>query len=416
MPKKVMNQLTAVKVKNATPGRYTDGGGLQLLVKPTGARSWVYRYKAAGKSREIGVGPAVGPGAVSLAAARMKAEDLRRVVAEGGDPLEMRRSEAAAAAAAMQQCQLARVTFRQAAHAYIEAHEDGWKNPKHRQQWRNTLEAYAFPAMGDVPVADIGTEHVMAALDPIWKTKPETASRLRGRIERVLDSCRARGLRQGENPARWRGHVGEMLPAAKKLSRGHHPAMPYADVPDFVAKLRAKEAMAAAALEFTILTAARTSEVTGATWDEVDLEGRMWIIPANRMKKGREHRVPLCDRAITLLEQSKRLGSAYLFPAAKGGRMSNMAMSMLLRRMLPYAKVTVHGFRSSFRGWAAERTSFPWEVCETALSHVTGNKAEVAYFRTDLVEKRQKLMNEWATFCASPSKPGNNVRPIRAAA
>lgn len=416
MPKKVMNQLTAVQVKNATPGRYTDGGGLQLLVKPSGARSWVYRYKVAGKSREIGLGPAGGPGAVTLAAARMKAEDLRRVVAAGGDPIDLRRREAEEAAASIQQAQVANITFRQAAQAYIEAHEEGWKNSKHRQQWRNTLETYAYPVMGDIPVADVGTEHVMAALEKIWKTKPETASRVRGRIERVLDSARARGLRQGENPARWRGHVGEMLPPAKKLSRGHHPAMPYSQVPDFVAKLRLKDAMAAAALEFAILTAARTSEVTGATWDEVDLNTRMWIIPAKRMKKGREHRVPLSDRAISLLEDSKQLGSIYLFPGTKGTRMSNMAMSMLLRRMLPGAKVSVHGFRTSFRGWAAERTSFPWGVCETALSHVTGTKTEVAYFRTDLVEKRRKLMDEWAAFCASPSRPGNNVTPIRTAA
>jgi hypothetical protein len=271
MPKKVTNQVTPMQVKNAQLGRHTDGGGLQLLVKRSGARSWVFSYKASGKSSEFGVGPAAGAGAVTLADARRKAEALRRVVADGGDPLELRRHEAAAAAAAIQRARVERITFREAAQFYIEDHESGWKNAKHRQQWRNTLETYAYPFMGDVPVADVATQHIMVALDRIWTTKPETASRVRQRIERVLDSATARGLREGDNPAPWRGHVEHMLPVAKKLSRGHHPSMPYAENPDFMVELRGTEVMAAAALEFTILTAARTNETLGATWDEIDL-------------------------------------------------------------------------------------------------------------------------------------------------
>ena len=253
--------------------------------------------------------------------------------------------------------------------------------------------------IGDLPVSEIISAHVLSIIEPIWKIKPETASRVRGRIESILDAAKARGYREGENPARWRGHIAQILPKRSKLTRGHHTAMPYEGVPDFLAKLRARQALAALALEFTILTAARSGEVLGATWAEVDLETAVWTIPAVRMKAGKEHRVPLSARAVAILEQVGPIGSEWLFPGARVDRLSSMAMSMLLRRM--HIEVTVHGFRSSFRDWAAERTSYAHEVCEMALAHTISNKAEAAYRRGDLLDKRRMLLDDWATYCES---------------
>jgi integrase len=413
MPKKLSNALTPLAVKNAKPGRHADGGGLHLLVKPSGARSWVYRFMLNGKARDVGIG-AAGQGGMSLSDARDKAAALRLKVKAGVDPLEERKSAAAEALAAAQAATVAGTTFRDVADAYIAANEESWRNPKHRQQWRNTLDAYVYPVIGDLPVADVGTAHVLKILEPIWKDKAETASRVRGRIETVLDSAKARGYRESENPARWRGHLAQILPARTRLSRGHHKAIAYEQIPAFVAKLHEREAVAALALEFTILTASRSGEVIGAKWSEVDLDKALWIVPAARMKAGKDHRVPLSPRAVAILNSLQPLGSQWLFPGAKGGRLSGMAMSMLMRRMKVDA--TVHGFRSGFRDWAAECTGYAHEVAEMALAHTIENKVERAYRRGDLFEKRRRLMDDWAAYCARGEAAGENVTPIRAAA
>ncbi len=410
MPRKLSNALTPLTVKNAKPGRHADGGGLHLLVKESGARSWVYRFMLQGKSRDVGLG-AAGQGGLSLADARDKAAALRLQVKSGTDPLAERQREAAEALASSQAAQVAGVTFKAVAETYIGANEASWRNDKHRQQWRNTLASYVYPVMGELPVTDIATAHVLTILEPIWQDKPETAARIRGRIETVLDAAKARGYREGENPARWRGHIAQILPPRSRLTRGHHKAMPYEAVPAFMAKLREREAMAALALEFVILTATRTSEVLGATWAEVDLDKAIWTVPASRMKAGKEHRIPLSPRAVEILEAVKPLGRASLFPADKGGKLSTMAMSMLLRRMK--LDCTVHGFRSGFRDWAAECTGFAHEVCEMALAHVIGNKSEAAYRRGDLFDKRRRLMDDWATYCEMKPAIFKNVTPIR---
>jgi integrase len=420
MPRKLSNALTPITVKNAKPGRHADGAGLHLLVKDSGARSWVYRFMLRGKSRDIGLGSAAGADAISLSDARDFASALRLKVKAGIDPIEERQREMAEAIAAAQAAQIAGVTFKSAAETYIAANEDSWRNAKHRQQWRNTLATYAYPLIGELPVAEVTTAHVLQILEPIWKVRPETASRVRGRLESILDNAKAREYRQGENPARWRGHLAQILPARKRLSRGHHKALPYEEVPAFVASLRQRDATAALALEFSILTAARTGEVIGATWNEVDLDKAVWIIPAERMKAGKEHRVPLSPRVIEILKTMRPLGGVWLFsgsgrrnPHDAKPKLSGMAMTMLLRRMK--VEATVHGFRSAFRDWAAERTGYSHEVCEMALAHAIRNKAEAAYRRGDLFEKRRRLMADWATYCSSPSVTRSTVTTIREA-
>ena len=412
MPRKLNNALTPLAVKSAKPGRHADGVGLHLLVKQTGARSWVFRFMLNGKARDLGLG-AAGPGGISLADARDLASALRLKVKAGIDPLEERQRKASEALAAAQAAKVAGITFKAVAETYIGANEGSWRNDKHRQQWKNTLASYVYPVMGELPVAEIGTAHVLKVLEPIWQDKPETASRVRGRIETVLDAAKARGYRDGENPARWRGHIAQILPVRSRLTRGHHKAMSYEAVPAFTAQLRGREAMAALTLEFVILTATRTSEALGATWAEVDLEKAIWTIPAARMKAGKEHRIPLSQRAVEILEAVKPLGRTILFPADKGGKLSTMAMAMLLRRMK--LDCTVHGFRSGFRDWAAECTGYAHEVCEMALAHVIGNKAEAAYRRGDLFDKRRRLMADWASYCASGGIAGGVVAPIRGA-
>ena len=414
MPKKVTNALTPMAVRNAKPGRHADGAGLNLLVKEGGARSWVYRFMLRGKSRDIGLGPATGTDAVTLADARDAAAVLRVKVKAGIDPLEQRQREAAETLAAAQAASVAGITFKAVAEAHITANEGNWRNAKHRYQWSATLATYVYPVIGDLPVAAISTAHVLSILEPIWKSKAETAGRIRGRIETVLDAAKARGYRDGENPARWRGHIAQILPARSRLTRGHHKAMPYGAVPELVGKLQEREAMAALALEFTILTAARTGEAIGATWAEVDLDKGMWTVPAARMKAGKEHRVPLSLRAIEIVQATLALGSDFLFPAAGGGKLSNMAMNMLLRRM--NVDATVHGFRSGFRDWAAECTGYAHEVAEMALAHAISNQVERAYRRGDLIEKRRRLMDDWATYCANGGAAGANVIRIRSAA
>jgi integrase len=412
MPRKLSNVLTPLTVKNAKPGRHADGGGLHLLVKDSGSRSWVFRFMLKGKTRDIGLGPAAGQDAVSLASARDLAAELRLKAKRGIDPLLEREQKAAEAEAAAQAAKIAGITFKAVAEGYIASNEASWRNAKHRQQWGNTLSTYVYPVIGQLPVAQISTPHVLQILEPIWTEKPETASRIRGRIETILDAAKARGYRDGENPARWRGHIGQILPPRTRLTRGHHKAMPYDAIPAFVAQLRARQAMAARALEFIILTAARTSETIGATWDEFDLKKGIWTIPAARMKAGREHRVPLSSRAVEILEGVKPLSKTAVFPGERGETLSAMSMAMLLRRM--GADVTVHGFRSGFRDWSAECTAYAHEVCEMALAHVIGNKAEAAYRRGDMFEKRRRLMDDWAAFCGDNGRAGATVTPIRA--
>jgi integrase len=394
-----MGRLTALQVTKAKrPGMYCDGGGLYLRVTADGTKNWVYRYMLAGRPRWMGLGPFALYG---LAEARGKALEARKLRHEGIDPIEVRRAartqERLAAAKTM--------TFKQCAAAHIAAHRVGWKNHKHAAQWESTLATYAEPTVGSLPVQAIDTGLVMKVLEPIWATKPETASRLRGRIESILDWARVRGYRAGENPARWRGHLDHLLPARSKVRTvEHHAALPYKELPSFLAALREQEGIAARALEFTILTAARTGEVIGATWDEIG--DKIWTVPAVRMKASKEHRIPLSGRSLAILEEMQphrhAADSAIVFPGGKTGKpLSNMAFLMLLRRM-DRDDLTAHGFRSTFRDWAAERTDFPSETVEMALAHTVGNKVEAAYRRGDLFEKRRKLMEAWTAYCTRP--------------
>jgi len=421
MPKKVSKALTPLAVKNAKPGRHADGDGLYLLVKDTGARSWVFRFMLRGKARDLGLSRCpeatellrqTGGVELTLAQARDIAAIYGIKVRAGIDPLVERDRQNEAKAAAARAAITSQVTFKAVAETYIKANAAVWRNAKHRQQWENTLTQYVYPVIGQLPVADVTTPHVLQIIEPMWSVKPETARRVRGRIETVLDAAKARGYREGENPARWRGHIAQILPARSRLSRGHHKAMPYEAVPPFLAQLRAKQAVAALALEFTILTACRTSEVLGATWAEVDLTKAIWTIPAERMKAAKEHRVPLSKWALEILAQLKPLDQQWLFPG-HGKQLSSMAMAMLLRRTK--AGVTVHGFRSSFRDWAAECTGYSHEVCEMALAHTIGNKVEAAYRRGDMFDKRRKLMADWAGYCAQPANTKGTITPIRRA-
>lgn len=422
MPRKLSNALTPLTVKNAKAGRHSDGSGLQLLVKTTGARSWVFRFMLNGKTRDVGLGAAAGPDAISLANARIEATKLRLKVQSGIDPIEEREREEAEKLAAAQAALIAGTTFKEVAEAYIDANEESWRNPKHRQQWRKTMADYVYPKIGDMSVADVDTPHVLSILEAIWREKPETASRVRGRIETILDAAKARGYRKGENPARWRGHLAQILPNVsktkearnRKLGRsGHHKALPYDQVPALIAALRKRESVSAMALEFIILTAARTSEALKATWGEIDLTKAVWTVPPDRMKASKEHRVPLSPRALELLKMAKDLGGEHLFPGPRAATLSDMSLLMLLKRM--EVDTTTHGFRSSLRDWLAERTNFPHEVCEMTLSHTISNKVEAAYRRGDLFTKRRKLMEAWSEFCNEPVKAGGNVLPIRPA-
>ena len=410
-------RLTALKVeKGKNSGMYPDGAGLYLRVTPDGTKNWVLRYMLDRRPHWMGLGPLALYG---LQEARAKALDARRKRHEGIDPIEARRAERA-----RQNLDAAKaITFKQCAEAYINSHRAGWRNDKHAGQWGATLSTYAYPVIGALSVQAIDIGLVLKVLEPIWSKKPETASRLRGRLENILDFAKVRGYRSGENPARWRGHLAKLLPARSKVSQvEHHSALPYAEVPRFLVALGDQEGVAARALEFTILTAARTGESIGATWDEVNFTDKVWIIPGKRMKGGKEHRVPLCDRALTILRERKPADDTpngakqFVFPGGKPGRpLSNMAFLMLLRRM-GRADLTVHGFRSSFRDWAAERTNVPSEVAEMALAHVVGNKVEAAYRRGDLFEKRRRLTQQWATFCTTAPTDGtkNKVVSLRA--
>jgi len=394
MAGRALNKLSAVQAAKITaPGRHSDGGGLYLFIDSHGRRRWIFMYARNGKRTELGLG---GGRDLSLANARTEAGKLREILATGGDPKAERARDDHIP------------TFGECADAYVEAMKPSWRNAKHAAQWTMTLTKYAKPMRGK-PVNAIGTQDVLDVLQGLWKRTPETAERLRGRIENVLDAAKAKGHRSGENPARWRGHLDQLLPKRQRLSRGHHSALAYDAMPDFMADLRSRPAVAARALEFAILTAARSGEVLGARWDEIDRKKKVWTILAERMKAGREHRVPLSLRAMEIVEAMAMHGTeGYLFPGPKPGKpLSSMAMAMLLRRMK--TEITIHGFRSTFRDWASETTGFPHEVCEMALAHTIGNKAEAAYRRGDLFDKRRKLMEAWAGYCAR--KAGAKVVP-----
>jgi integrase len=383
-----INKLSARKVETVSaPGRHSDGGGLYLNVTESGGRSWLFMYKTGGRRREMGLGSLRD---VPLTQARKVAASARQQLAGGLDPLTARQKPAA-------------MTFSEAATALIESMSPAWRNAKHRAQWAMTLKVYCAP-IAATSVAEVSTDDVLRVLKPLWLTKPETGSRLRGRIERALDFAKARGMRSGENPARWRGHLDALLPKRQKLTRGHHKAMAFDTVPEFSKQLRTMPGIAPAALEFAILTAARSGEVMGGQWSEVNLTARVWTVPATRMKGGREHRVPLSDRAVQILKamQSRKV-SEFIFPGSKQNRpLSVMALEMVLRR----AKIdaTVHGFRSAFRDWSGERTAFPREVAEAALAHLVGDETERAYRRGDALEKRRALMDAWASFCDADDK------------
>ncbi|MXP29817.1 tyrosine-type recombinase/integrase [Porphyrobacter algicida] len=389
MVTRARNKLTARQVASFTdPGVYSDGGGLYLRIRESG-RSWYFIGTLNRKRLEMGLGSALD---VSLAKAREKAEAARQEILEGRDPREARKASAEQAAPI--------VTFGKFAMEFLDGIEDGFKNRKHRQQWRNTLKTYAA-SLFDVPIDAITTDQVLAVLQPIWLTKPETASRVRGRIERILDAAKVKGLRSGENPARGRGHLSLLLPTHSKQRVKHHPALPFAQMASFMAKLRTRDAMAAKALEFTILTAARSGETRGMTWGEVDLNAKVWTVPASRMKAGVEHQVPLSDPAVTLLNAvatEKDARDDIIFYAPRGGALSDMSMLQLLKRM-GHGDITVHGFRSAFRDWAGEKTAFDRETVELALAHTIGSSTERAYRRGRALEKRRDLMAEWAVFC-----------------
>lgn len=399
-----INKLSALGVQRTkTPGYYGDGGGLWLQVSKLGGKSWVFRYSNNGKAREMGLGPVH---TVSLAEARDKALQCRKAVIDGRDPIEERR-------VLQKQIRLEAAkskTFEECAAAYIEANRTGWQNEKHVQQWENTLATYVFPKFGKLSVSAIDTDRVLGVLQqevkngdgtaPLWHAKTETASRLRGRIESILDWAAFRGYREGENPARWKGHLEHELPARSKVQKvEHHAALPYAKIAEFMTELRKREGTSARALEFAVLTAARSGEVRGATWNEIDFESRVWTVPAERMKARKEHRVPLSDEAFQLLKKMPRIVNCeFVFPAPRNGMLSDMALTSVLRRM-GRAGLTQHGFRSTFRDWAGETTAYPREVCEHALAHKLADGVEAAYQRGDLLAKRALLMSDWGRFC-----------------
>jgi integrase len=419
-------KLSAVEVTKAKgPAVLHDGGGLYLRVAAPGrdktqpcAKSWVFRFQLNGKRRDMGLGSYPD---VSLAAARDKATVGRRHRQDGADPLALQDARRQAERVAIAKGR----TFREAAEQFIESNKSGWRNAKHRQQWENTLATYVYGELGDLPVSAIDTGDVVRVLEPIWTTKPETASRVRGRIEAVLDAAKVRGFRDGPNPAQWRGNLALLLPPRAKVRKVvHHPALPFDELAAFLVALRGRKGMSALALEFTIFTAARTEETLGATWGEIDLVAKVWTVPAERMKAEEGHRVPLPGAALAVLARVRPLAlqkngeadpTAPIFPSSRRARpLSNMAMLSLLQQRMKRADITVHGFRSTFRDWAAERTAFPSQVVEMALAHAIENKVEAAYRRGDLFNKRRKLMDAWAGFCNSPAS--GKVTSIRGTA
>lgn len=408
MPKKAREMGAAEVSKLTAPGLHFVGGvaGLALQVSPTGATSWVLRAVVGGKRRDMGLG---GYPDVLLADARRAAREAREAIKKGEDPIEKNRaarSELAAARAAL-------LTFKECAERYIKTHSASWRNAKHAAQWGATLETYAYPVIGSLLARDVTLAHVLQVLEPLWETKTETASRLRGRIEKVLDWAKGRGYRSGDNPAAWKGNLQAHLADPTKIAKTeHHRAVPVADIGAFMVRLRAQEGMGARALEFAILTAARSGEVRGAKWAEIDRDAKTWTVPGDRMKAGREHRVPLSEAALALLDALPENGDELIFPAPRGGVLSDMTLTAVMRRM--EVDAVPHGFRSTFRDWAGERTNYPRDMAEMALAHAIDSKTEAAYRRGDMLAKRFRMMEDWAEFVAKPA-PKANVVPMRKA-
>lgn len=393
--------------KLTKPGYYCDGAGLYLQIAKGGSKSWVLRYTVDRKPREMGLGSFA---TFSLADARKRAIEQRKMLADGIDPIEAKRGK-------LLEQRLAKakvITFDKAAEGFIAANESAWRSSKHGEQWRNTLATYASPVIGDLPVSTITTAMVMKILQPIWSTKTETATRVRGRIEKVLDWSKVQGYRSGDNPAAWKGNLAEALPKPSKVAdAGHHAALPWVEMGQFMKTLRVMPGAGSLAMQLIILTAARTSEVIEARWSEFDLEAGLWVIPKERMKGFREHRVPLSPQALAVLQRVKwdNNPSEFVFPSAKPDKaISNMTCLAVLKRM-GRGDLTVHGFRSTFRDWAAESTAYPRDVCEMALAHAIVDKSEAAYRRGDLLDKRTRLMNDWAAFCDTV-RSGADVVPI----
>lgn len=399
---RVAKALGPMAVSRLTGAGYHAVGtvpGLYLQVAPSGSRSWVLRTTVGSKRREFGLG---GYPAATLQMAHQRARDKLDLIGAGTDPVEMKK----AARSAITAHQAKAFTFKQCALKYLDAHESGWSNAKHGQQWRNTLETYAYPVLGPLLARDVDTTNVLQVLEPIWRTKTETASRLRGRIESVLDWAASRGFREGVNPARWKGHLDNLLPAPARIAKvNHHAALPVVDAKAFMAQLRAVGGMGARALEFAILTAARSGEVRGATWAEVDLKEAIWTIPAERMKAGKVHRVPLSESALAVLDGLPRVaGTDLLFVSPRNGELSDMTLTAVIRRM--GIDAVPHGFRSTFRDWCSEETNCPRDVAEMALAHTIGDKVEAAYRRGDLFDKRRALMSEWAAYLGPVRRKG----------
>ena len=408
---KKARELGALQVSRLTePGLHFVGGvaGLGMEIARRGSRSWVLRIRIGGRRRDMGLG---GFPDVSLAGAREAARTARAKVKAGIDPID----DAKTARSALLAAQMASLTFEECASKYIAAKSGEWKNAKHRAQWTSTLATYAYPVIGALLVRDVELPQIKAVLDPIWATKTETASRLRGRIESVLDWATVNEYRAGLNPARWKGHLDKVLPAPGKIAKiDHHAALPVAEVGAFMRALRAQDGTGARALEFAILTAARSGEVRGATWAEIDLDAAVWTVPGSRMKAGKEHKVPLSGAALAVLGAVPRMvGVDLVFAAPRGGRLSDMTLTAVTRRM--GAACVPHGFRSTFRDWCSERTNYPRDVAEMALAHAIGDKVEAAYRRGDLFEKRRTLMAEWAAFCARVEPAKGEVLSLRKA-
>jgi integrase len=395
---RVAERLSARTVQTVKErGLYADGKGLYLRIGPSGAKSWIYRYRSAGQRHDLGLGPYPD---ITLADARERAAQQRRLRLNGHDPLSIRRSGQDQARLAADKA----TTFQACAEAYIASHRSGWRSNKHVAQWEGSLSNHVYPIFGHMPVQSVDVTLVIKTLEPLWVTKPETASRVRGRIESVLDWATARGYREGANPARWRGHLESLLPKKSKVHRvKHHTALPYSEIAPFMTALRQRDGITARAMEFLILTAARTSEVIGARWDEIDIGERVWTVAVDRMKGGRAHRVPLSEPAIVLLREMAAIRSGeFVFPGRVAGRpLFSMALLKLLGRMRS-GNLTTHGFRSTFRDWVAERTNFPSEVAQMALAHSVSDRVEAAYRRGDLFDKRRQLADEWARYCVEP--------------
>lgn len=392
---RMLHKLTPKQIAAAKePGRVSDGGGLYLSISPECRKRWVFLYTFKGKQREMGLGPA-GKDGVTLGKAREAAGAARQLLQAGTDPIETKRkSDRATVPRAVP-------TFGTFADEYIKAMRPAWHNERHAAQWETTLKTHAAP-IRSMLVNEIDTESILSVLQPIWSKIPETAQRLRGRIELILDAAKSKGHREGENPARWRGHLAHLLPKRQKLTRGHHRSLPYDKVPEFMNALKGETSILARLVEFTILTGTRSNEARGCSWEELEMTKSVWTVPASRMKAKREHRVPLTDRALEIIvELEKTKEGTFVFPSLRGKKYSDMAAGQLLKRMGYGHLTTLHGFRSSFRDWAAETTSFPHEVCEMALAHAIANKAEAAYRRGDMFEKRRMLMTAWANYCAA---------------